>query len=99
MSGRAMVQSFIGLGIQGMRYDATFSDTHHFGDAVGPGMVYGYVLPLGKRFNIEFSAGISLMWYREKRYEKGLPEPGDYNTTGHKVMPMGLGISCTYIFK
>ena len=39
------------------------------------------------------------MWYREKRYEKGLPEPGDYNTTGHKVMPMGLGISCTYIFK
>ena len=69
------------------------------GDAVGPGMVYGYVLPLGKRFNIEFSAGISLMWYREKRYEKGLPEPGDYNTTGHKVMPMGLGISCTYIFK
>lgn len=36
------------------------------GDAVGPGMVYGYVLPLGKRFNIEFSAGISLMWYREK---------------------------------
>ena len=27
VSGRAMVQSFIGLGIQGMRYDATFSDT------------------------------------------------------------------------
>ena len=39
------------------------------------------------------------MWYREKRYDKGMPEPGDYNTTGHKIMPMGLGVSCTYIFK
>ena len=99
VSGRPMVQSFIGLGVQAMRYNAVFSDTHHFGDAAGPGLVYGYVLPLNKRFNIEFSAGISLMWYREKRYDKGMPEPGDYNTTGHKIMPMGLGVSCTYIFK
>ena len=99
VSGRPMVQSFIGLGVQAMRYDAVFSDTRHFGDAAGPGLVYGYVLPLGKRFNIEFSAGISMMWYREKRYGKGMPEPGDYNTTGHKIMPMGLGVSCTYIFK
>lgn len=100
ISGRPMVRSFIALGLQGMRYDAEWSDHRHFGDAAGPGIVYGYSLPLSKRFNIEFSAGVSVMWFRERKYAVGTPEPtGDYNFTGTKVMPMGLGITCTYILK
>ena len=99
ISGRPLAQSFIALGLQGMRYNATFSGKRHFGDAAGPGLVYGYALPLTKRFNLEFSAGISLMWVREQKYEEGTPAPDNYNSTGMKVMPMGLGITCTYIFK
>lgn len=100
ISGRPMVRSFVALGVQGMRYDAEWSDNRHFGDAVGPGIVYGYSLPLGKRFNIEFSAGMSIMWFRERKYPVGTTEPeGDYNFKGNKVMPMGLGVTCTYILK
>ena len=81
------------------RGTAVFSDKVHHGDAAGPGVVYGYSFPLGKRFNLELSAGVSVMWYREAKYDKGTEMPKEYNVTGRKVMPMGLGISCSYIFK
>ena len=99
LSGRPMARSFVALGLQGMRYHAVFSDKVHHGDAAGPGVVYGYSFPLGKRFNLELSAGVSVMWYREAKYDKGTEMPKEYNVTGRKVMPMGLGISCSYIFK
>lgn len=93
-SNRPMVRSFIALGVQGFHYNATFSSTHHNGDSFGPGLVYGYALPLTRRFNLEFSAGMSMMWYRER---KG--RTTDYNVSGHRLMPMGVGITCSYIFK
>lgn len=99
LSGRPMARSFVALGLQGMRYHAVFSGKEHHGDAAGPGIVYGYAFPLGKRFNLELSAGVSVMWYREAKYAKGTEMPKEYNVTGRKVMPMGLGISCSYIFK
>lgn len=100
VSGRPLVQSFIALAVQGMQYTTdAFSEYHHRGYAAGPGLVYGYALPLTKRFNIEFSAGVSLVWFREQKYEKNFVGTREYNHTGHKLMPMGLGISCVYIFK
>lgn len=100
LGGRPMTQAFVALGAQGMRYTATWSGTRHHGDALGPGGVVGYVLPLNKRWNIEFSAGVSYMWYREQRHDKDQPyTEQDYNATGSKVMPMGVGVSITYIIK
>lgn len=93
-SNRPMARSFIALGVQGFHYRAEFDGTKHIGDAAGPGLVYGYALPLAKRFNLEFSAGMSMMWYREK---KG--NTTEYNVSGHRLMPMGVGITCSYIFK
>lgn len=93
-SNRPMARSFIGLGVQGVHYKTKFYGTKHFGDAAGPGLVYGYALPLTKHFNVEFSAGMSVMWFREKR-----GNVSKYNASGHRLMPMGLGISCSYIFK
>lgn len=99
-SGRALAQSFLALGLQGMKHDVNaFSDYVHDGFSTGPGLVYGYDLPLTKRFNLEFTAGVSIMWYREKKYGKQEQAPYEYNHTGKKLMPMGIGISCVYIFK
>lgn len=93
-SNRPMARSFIALGVQAFHYVANLGSVNHRGDTVGPGLVYGYDLPLTKHFNLEFSAGISMMWYREK---KG--NTLQYNTSGHRLMPMGVGITCSYIFK
>lgn len=99
ISGRPMARSFIALGAQGMRYKVKMNGEFHYGDAVGPGLVYGYALPLGKRWNLEFTAGMAFMWFREKKYAVEEQEPKDYQFHGMKVTPMGLGISCSYIFK
>lgn len=93
-SNRPMARSFVALGVQATRYNAFLNNTYHIGDAAGPGLVYGYTLPLSRRFNVEFSAGMSMMWYREC-----LGGGEAYNNSGHRLMPMGLGISCSYIFK
>ena len=84
LSGRPMARSFVALGLQGMRYHAVFSDKVHHGDAAGPGVVYGYSFPLGKRFNLELSAGVSVMWYREAKYDKGTEMPKEYNVTAER---------------
>lgn len=93
-SNRPLARSFIALGVQAVHYNAFLNNKSHIGDAAGPGLVYGYALPVGRRFNIEFSAGMSMTWYREK-----LNSNTTYNNSGHRLMPMGLGISCSYIFK
>lgn len=93
-SNRPLARSFIALGVQGAHYNAVFNNKSHIGDAAGPGLVYGYALPVGKHFNLEFSAGMSMTWYREK-----LNGSDSYNNSGHRIMPMGVGISCSYIFK
>ena len=99
-SGRPLAQSFLAVGLQGMKHNVTaFSDYQHNGFSAGPGLVYGYALPLTKRFNLEFTAGMSVMWFKERKYQKGTPDPQEYNHTGKKLMPMGIGVSCVYIFK
>lgn len=93
-SNRPMARSFIALGVQGFHYNASFDNTRHIGDAAGPGLVYGYALPLTKHFNLEFSAGMAMTWFREKR-----GDVTEYNHSGHRIMPMGVGVTCSYIFK
>lgn len=100
LSGRPTSWMFVGLSLTGLRYDSSLnSNVRHLGDAAGPGVVYGYVLPLGKHWNIEFAAGLSMLWYRERRYDKSVNiwnEP--YNESGRRILPSKLSVSCAYVF-
>lgn len=100
ISERPMARTFIGLSVSGMRYLVNYKGTAHHGDAAGPGLIYGYALPLGKHLNLEFSAGVGLFWYREGRYPEGTDNVKDlgYNASGMKCMPAELAVSCSYVF-
>ena len=100
LSGRPTSWMFVGLSLTGLRYDTSLnSKVRHLGDAGGPGVVYGYVLPLGKHWNIEFAAGLSMIWYREKKCDKNIDillQP--YNENGRRILPSKLSVSCAYVF-
>ena len=53
ISDRPMARSFVGLNMTGMRYLVTYKGNLHHGDALGPGVVYGYALPLTRHFNLK----------------------------------------------
>lgn len=100
ISDRPMARSFVSLSVTGMRYLVAHKGTLHHGDAAGPGLIYGYALPLTKHFNLEFSAGVGLYWYREGRYPEGTTDVKDkgYNANGMKCMPAELAVTCSYVF-
>lgn len=71
----------------------------HQGEAAGPGLTYGYAWPLSKRFNLEFSAGVGALWYREKKYPEGTYlKKEEYNANGVKCVPTEVAVSCCYLF-
>ena len=71
----------------------------HKGEAAGPGLTYGYAWPLSKRFNLEFSAGVGALWYREKKYPEGTNlKKEEYNANGIKCVPTEIAVSCCYLF-
>ena len=70
-----------------------------YGEAAGPGLTYGYAWPLSKRFNLEFSAGVGALWYREKKYPEGTYlKKEEYNANGVKCVPTEIAVSCCYLF-
>ena len=99
ISGRPMARSFVGLSVSGMRYFVAHEGTTHRGDAAGPGLTYGYAWPLCKHFNLEFSAGVGVMWYREKKYAEGTNlNKAEYNAKGMKYVPTEVAVTCSYVF-
>ena len=88
ISGRPMMYHFFGVNLLFVNYDFEWKDEDHHGDAIGAGMSFGYVLPLSERLNIDFHAGVGLMFYHEN--EKG---------TGSMILPTKLGISLSYILR
>lgn len=106
LSGRPMVREYIGIGALLVSYDMTLRDRVFDGDAAGLGITGGYVLPLGKRWNIEFSGSFGLVYYQQKKYFKG-DNYDDYfvndmpkaNSRGYELLPIDLGITFTYIIK
>ncbi len=87
-SGRPMMSNFVGVSAIVTNYDYTWKDEHHHGDAVGAGLSFGHVLPLGERLNLDFHASVGL-WLC---HEKG-------SSVGVKVLPTKIGVSLAYIIK
>lgn len=105
-SGRPMVREFIGVGALLATYDTVVGQKVFDGDALGVGLTGGYVFPLGKRWNLELSGSLGLVYYHQKKYSVG-DSYDDYfvdgkpkaNSRGYEILPIDLGVTFTYIIK
>ncbi len=117
-NGRPMVREYVGVAALLIAYDTTLPQQLfgkgaknspmqvYDGDAAGLGITGGYVLPLGRRFNMELSCGLGVVCFRQKQYfpesnpDKSLTaNTKGPNSWGYKLIPVDLGITFSYILK
>ncbi|MBE6291034.1 MAG: DUF3575 domain-containing protein [Bacteroidales bacterium] len=100
-NGRPFTRQYVGVVGNLSVYDMTFDHVYN-GDALGLGLSFGHVWTLTKRLNIDLSAGIGVLGYRQKYYYKN-DHPADYgervNSKGHMLMPIKLGVSLVYVLR
>lgn len=84
-NGRPFVREYIGVAAMVASYDINHHGYSYVGDALALGLTGGYALPIGKRWNVEFTGGLGVMYFHQKRSE------------GFKLMPMNLGVSFSFI--
>ncbi len=105
ISGRPMIHTFIGVTAIAATYDMVLRGQVRDGNAFGLGLTFGYVLPLSKKWNIEFSGGLGFVSFFQKQYpvqdrvDHFVNIPTEINSTGYKMLPIDLGITFTYIIK
>lgn len=76
------------------------------GDAIGIGITMGYSMVLGKRLNLEFSAGFGAVCFWHQQYYENdnfedylINNPGKTNAHGYKLFPAKLAVSISYIIR
>lgn len=89
---------FIGASVTPAKYKCVIDDTDRKGYAFPFGVNLGYCLPLGERFNIEFSYGIGGTYINEDIIS---PTIESEMMTRHKMSftPTNIGINVSYIIK
>ena len=70
-----------------------------YGSSRAAGLTYGYAWVLGEHWNIEATAGIGVMRYRQFKYDKGTPKPKTVNDSKTTIAPVKLGVSFVYIIR
>ena len=100
-SGRAMHQHYIGLGGLGLAYSQKKEDRKTDCYAGGLGLLFGYVLHFGNRWNVDFHAGCGVYLFHKK---KSLIEPkksdwSEETSKGMLAAPTSFGVSINYVIK
>jgi hypothetical protein len=72
------------------------NDEYHNGDAIGVGLVMGYVFPLSSRWNVEASIGGVYAHYWEDKTSFGT---STIRQSGWLPIPTKVGISIGYVIK
>lgn len=105
-NGRPLTREYIGVAAGFTTYDTNLFKQVYKGDAISLGITGGYVFSLGKRWGFELSAGVGLLAFRQKQYDKGdnyedysLPQASRVNNWGYKLFPTKLNASFIYIIK
>lgn len=94
---RPMARHFAGVaGLAGV-YNWHHKEDIRKGDIFGLGLTYGYAVVLGKRWNVEFTAGIGFARTRYFSFEKGAEQPDSPNEKRWIFVPMNVGVSFSYI--
>lgn len=96
---RPMVSHFLGVTAFANNFNMLVKDVHHKGDALAVGLTYGYAWVLNDHWNIEATAGIGVMRYRQFKYDKGAPKPDAANDSKTTLAPVKLGVSFVYIIR
>lgn len=105
-SGRPLNREYAGVAALYAGYDIRLNDNIYNGNAAGAGITGGYVLSMGKRWGIEFSGGLALMFFNQKRYNRSdsyedyYAGDGDWaNSKGYCLIPFNIGVTFIYIIK
>lgn len=103
-SGRPLNREYVGLSALITVYDSNLRDIRYKGVAGGPVLTGGYVLSLGSRVALEFSAGLGSVWFSRRTYShdydtEDFRERDWSNSKGFKLFPTNLGISFIYIVR
>lgn len=78
-------------------YRTKWNETGHKGDAVGVGPTYSYSLVLGKRWSMEASAGVGLLFAHDSKFTDN--NTADAPAKHVTLAPLKLGLSFVYIIK
>lgn len=105
-NGRPLTREYIGISAFASSYDMTVSSHVFAGNALAAGFSGGYVFNLGRRWNLELSAGTGIALFRQKQYweddnydEYFLSGPSQVNSWGYKLFPVKLAVSMIYIIR
>ena len=94
---RPMAQHFLGFTLLYINYDMKSAGICHEGQAIGGGFTYGYDFVLGKRWNLELTAGVGTICRTERKYEEGSAYPSSLNNKGWCLVPVKLGVTISYV--
>lgn len=101
ISGRPMYHHFIGIGAVAATYNLSLRSRVYDGYGVGLGVTFGYVMPLSRRLNIDFHAGLGAFVHQQKEYSTNTAydDGNGVNAHGYFIAPTRIGISLNYIIK
>lgn len=96
---RPMARHFMGLAFSGGVYDLRLRRHCYKGNEVSAGLTYGYALVLNRHWNVEFTLGLGMarVWGYNYSYADG--QPKQTNMSKWIPVPVGTGISFSYILK
>ncbi len=100
-SGRAMHQHYIGVGSLALFYRQKKENYYQSVYTGGLGLLFGYVLHLGHRWNVDFHAGCGLYAFHKKKSVFDEPNDSWNKDTSHGLFaaPTSLGVSFNYVLK
>lgn len=86
--------------ISGKNVPFLFKDDYRYkGNAYGGGITYGYNLPVGKRWNVEFTAGLGVLRMKYDRYSCLTCDTDAEPFTKTYFGPTRLGINIVFLIK
>lgn len=103
LSGRPLARTYIGVAALGGNYNDQSGifqkGKAQRGSYAGLAATGGYSFYLGKRWNLELSAGVALTAAHRMVYGIGKPEPENFEPLKFSVIPVNLGVTFGYIIK
>lgn len=96
---RPMARHFAGIAIEAGSFDLKFHPHHYTGSGVAAGVTYGYALVLSRHWNVEFSVGAGLARIWGFDYREPDTRPDNKNMNKWIPVPIGTGVTFSYIFK
>lgn len=102
--GRPLVREFVGVTLAAAKYNMGIRQFNYDGYALIAGITGGYAFNLGKRWNVELTAGLGVAGFAHERSGVndnnriyGKTDADRVNSWGYRIIPVKLGITFSYI--